>query len=104
MRLEIDGFVVKLVNTAKYSLSLLTMILYFNYKSQGTYKATLRDVNFKAIIKERLETKNGEGHMKVYQFDIDPDPNDLEIHVSDNIFSKHLKNTNIFMKFLASFL
>lgn len=88
MRLEIDAFVVKLLNTANYSLKLLTSILYLNYKSQGSYKAILRDVNFKAIVKGKLERKNGEDYMKVYQFDINPDPNDFEIHVSDMALSK----------------
>lgn len=92
MRIEADMFVSKLLNTGNYSLSLLTSILYFNYKSQGTYKVILRDVNFKAIIKGRLEKKNGEDHMKVYQFDIDPDANDMQIFISDELFSKFSKH------------
>lgn len=81
MKLEIGVFFNKLYSTGNYS-SRFVLSSFLTFNSKGTYKISLKDVYSKWTIRGKLENVNGEDFMKVYQFDVDPEANDIKIYFS----------------------
>lgn len=91
MTLKAEIFIGQLFNNGNYSL--VCSSSFFSLRSQGKYNFTLKNVNAKWIMKGKLEKKNGEDYMEVYEFNIDPEVSDFSINFTDNLIRKQLKSS-----------
>lgn len=94
MKLDLNIFLIRIRTTGNYSSIFKNSIL--NLKSNGTFKMTVSDVNIKLTIKGKLENRNGEDYMKVYEADADIDANGFKIDFTgiftDEKLSEFLEN------------
>lgn len=80
MVIQANVFFPKVFLTGTY----LTNMTFNSFKidSKGKYNVTMKDVTCKWNIKGKQENIDGEAYMKIYQFDIFPEPNDLKAAIS----------------------
>jgi len=81
MAIQADLFFPKLLATGQYRAN-ITAFTTLAFASKGQFNITLREVNAKWNIKGKLEDRDGEDYMQIYQFDIAPTASDMKISVS----------------------
>lgn len=81
MTIHADVFFPKIFANGHYKSNM--SLSAFRIESKGQYNITMRDVSAKWSLKGKLENQDdGEAYMKLYQFEIVPEVNDMKVSVS----------------------
>jgi hypothetical protein len=80
MKIEIEMGTKEIFITGDYKGNLTFRDI--NLNSRGKFNVTMIKTVGKMIIKGRLETIDGENYMKVYSFDVFPNPRDMKFSIS----------------------
>lgn len=101
MTIQADLFFPKLFSTGNYKSNMTFNA--FRIQSKGQYNITMREVNAKWNIKGKLESVGGEDFMKIQQFDIVPEANDMKISISGLFPDENLSELKRKIVFFSSF-
>lgn len=99
---EMDTFLPSYVIEGRYKSK--GKLYDLNINSKGYFNTTMTDVTTKWKLIGKMEERNGEEYMKIQTFEMEPIPNDLEIHADGLFPNPDLSMEFYFFKFLSKIL